>query len=125
MSRFINYAMVMSGIGVLFYLSGLIDSNPFLDLLLQPQNMSSGQFYTTIILGVLGGVGAIVVGYFTKDLVSAIMAPITVYLTTLLWNFISVFNRLKAENEILAVLFLSSLLLGFFLTMIDWWRSNA
>ena len=120
---FYTYVLLITGISLIFYFGGLIN-NPLIQILLEPQNMSTGSFALATILGVAAIGAAIIIGWVTKDIEKAIMAPMAIYVFSILINFVQVHNRIKAENPVLAPLIFGSILLLFVLTMVDWWRGR-
>ena len=128
MSRMTTFALIMVGISLLFYLFGIIESNPLLDILLNPQTMSTGTFWATLIGGLVVSIGAIVVGAITKNVELAVMTPIAAYLVTILWNFKDVYDKLKgaegSAGHIVGLLLFAPFLFMFIIMIVDFWRGR-
>lgn len=124
MSKTMTISFLIVGISLLFYLFGIIESNPLLDILIRPETMTTGAFYLTLIGGLVVGIGAIVVGAITKNIELSVMTPITAYLITLLWNFIQVYNQVKSQNEVLALIIFAPAMFMMIIIMVDYWRGR-
>jgi hypothetical protein len=120
-----TYLLLFSGLSLLFYFAGLVeDSNPFIIILLHPENMTTTAFYATLLTAIGGGATVIFIGWVTKDLELAAMTAVTGAMIPLLWNFIAVFSKMYAINAVLSLLFFAPILLLFIVNMIDFWRGR-
>jgi hypothetical protein len=129
MERFYKYIMVMSGLMLVFYFSGLLQStvsSTLLNILLTPESFgnTSGLLYVQISAVLLGiaTVGGIIVGYFTKNIELAIMSPLTLWVIDLLFDFVRVFLIVYNANIVLAILLFSPIMVLWVFIGIDWWR---
>ena len=122
MGKLSVYVLTMSGILLLFYLGGLIDANPLLQLLISPESMETSTFYATTLLGGLVAVTGIAIGIITKNIEIGVATTVIPAFAVLLWNIIPVFTRIKAENPVLALLLFAPLLFLFMLTVFEAWR---
>jgi len=130
MARITTYIIVMTGIMLLFYFTGLLSntiSSTLLDIALNPEQIQNIQFLgltgTQLTLAALIG-GSIVLGlaYFNAALV--IVAPIAIYLLSLGWDFLSVFNVVAETNRFLAIILFAPLFIIWIITIIEWWRGG-
>lgn len=124
MGKLTTFILIMSGLMLLFYFTGLIPNNPFLNLLLSPEDMTTTEFYITLTTAIAVGLGAIVIGFITKNLELAAMAVFVPIMITLMWNFISVYNKMASVNKVIAIILFAPLLFMFLVTMLDWWRGR-
>jgi len=141
-TKLATYIIMMTGITLLFYFTGLMGSaedicssanpnNLLLCLGLNPEDVPDSGASINRISGltiaalelVLGA--AIVVGLIYAGQVElAIFAPFAIFLFNLLWNFLSVFNRLASENYVVTVLLMSPFLVYLAVLILDWWRGK-
>ena len=128
MGKLPTYIIVMSGLMLLFYFMGLIETtanSTLLDMLLSPEDLPTSNAKTQMFLvlsGIGAAVGAIIIGYFTKNIELALTAPFAVYLFNLMWDFLYVFNRVRDANPVIAVLFFAPVLFLFIITIVEWLR---
>ncbi len=140
MAKLSLYIMMMSGITLLFYFSGLMGDtsaicseadvgNALLCLLLAPEDMpsasdvlSTNKIKTAI--GGLVGLGVVIGAFFTGQIELAIISPVAILTFNLLWNFLEVFNKVRDINPIIAFLFFAPFLYLFTLAILDWWRGR-
>lgn len=127
MAKFGNYVMIMSGLILLFYFTGITEqtgTTTLLNLLLNPeefQNTPIAIKAVAIFTGILAS--AIVVGFAIAGNVElGVMVAFTTFLFNSLWDFIDVFSKVAAVNPPIAILIFSPLLLLFIVTTIEWWR---
>lgn len=128
-NKAVTYMLVMSGLLLLFYLGGLIDTNgsptsTLLTLVFNPENIGSSHFVTGTVLGALGIATAIIVGVLTKDPELAAMFTITTYLLSLGWDFLDVFNVIAEANRVIALLIFGPIMFIYVITMIEFWRGR-
>ena len=131
MGKTTTYILIMSGLMLLFYFSGLLDgtiSSRLLNIILTPESFgnTSGTLYLEVmgvLLGIAAGTG-IVIGILTKNVELAIVSPLAVWLLSLFFDFIRVFLKVFAENPVIAVLLFSPIMLLWFITIVDWWRGR-
>lgn len=130
MGKMTKFIVVMSGLVLLFYFTGLMDETAggeLLSILLNPNTLSESSFAAKILLGLSGVLavgGVIVVGYLTKDLQTAVMAPVSIYLFNLLFCFSSVAAKIIAVSPVFGILTFSPILLLFIITILDYWRGT-
>ena len=127
MGKFGTYVMVMSGLMLLFYFTGITDqtgTTTLLNLLLSPegfQNTPISVKAVAIFTGILAS--AIVVGFAIAGNVElGVMVAFTTFLFNSLWDFLSVYSKVASVNPVIAVLIFSPLLFLFVVTTIEWWR---
>ena len=131
MGKLTTYVLVMSGLMLLFYFSGLLEgtvSSTLLTIILNPQSFGSteGTLYLYITAALLGvtAVGSIIVGILTKNIELAVISPLAIWLLSLFFDFIRVFQEVFAENPVIAVLLFSPIMFLWFITIVDWWRGR-
>ena len=132
MGKLSTYIIVMSGLMLLFYFTGLTSGTPnstLLDLLLAPESMPEldepeGGISKEAIL-VFEGVAitaAIVVGIVIGNVELALFGAFAVYFFNLGWDFLGVFNAVRAVNPVFAILIFAPILLLYVITMLEWMR---
>lgn len=128
MGKLTTYIIVMSGLMLLFYFSGLLGDTPnstLLDMLLSPEGFNVSDFNTQILL-VLGGIAGIgiIIGVVTQNIELVLMSPLAIWLMALLWDFLNVANKVYSTNPVIAVLLFSPILFLFGITIAEWWRGR-
>ena len=139
MGRIVTLTVVMTGLMLLFYFTGLVQeetddgtcegqtpNSKLLNILLQPDCMKDSTIgkKTIAVIGSVAGVLIIAAAIFIPNIELAIMGSLTLYFLTLLWDFMVVFQKVWQYNPVFAVLFFGPLMLIFIITMIDWWRGR-
>lgn len=120
MSIILPYAGIESGVGKLLESTGLLDN---------PQDFSSSNFYTTLLVIITGAIGAtIVVGYFTQQSSETIlMVPFALLLLFFVVDYVSIWTYVASTypdsfiRYILAPV-LISLIVGYVISLAEWWR---
>lgn len=129
MGKMTGYILIMTGVTVLFYFTGLLSNTPntvLLNLVLNTGQLTATPLYTKLSIAVLvlGVGGTILLGFISKQPELAATGLFTAYLVSLLFDFVSVFNVLASTNKALAILILSPWLILFIVTAIEWWRGR-
>lgn len=128
MGKLTTYILMMSGLTLLFYFTGLTDNtinSTLLTLLLNPSNLSTSALGTQISLVLIGiATAGIVIGFFSQNSELILIAPFTIWLLGVLWDFLSVANKVYSVNPVIAILFFSPLLLLFGVTIVEFWRGR-
>jgi len=133
-----TYILVMSGLMLLFYYTGLLDqtaslNSALLDLLFDIEGLGSGDTTTpsvnawkVVVLALEGILAAavIVVGFFRNSPELFIVAPIAIYMANLLLDFVIVFNVIASVTPVLATLVFAPIMLLFMFTVVEWWRGR-
>ena len=129
MGKLTTYILVMSGLMILFYFAGLLEdtgSSTLLSMLLDPAGYKTSSLNTQILL-VLTGIataGIIIIGIVTHNVEWALMGTLAIWILNLLWDFVSIFNKVYSVNPVLAVLLFSPILFLFGITVVEWWRGR-
>lgn len=130
MGKLTTYILVMSGLILLFYFTGLLPestaSNTLLTMLLNPNALSEspiGLDSKELLIGIVAG-GIIIGALLIANVELGIMAIFVVSISAFLWDFSSVFNRVYSENPVIAVLLFSPIMLLMIITLIEWWRGR-
>ena len=127
MGKFGTYVVVMSGLMLLFYFTGITEqtgTTTLLNLLLNPEGFQDTPLAIKAI-AVLTGIlaSAIVVGFAIAGNVElGVMVAFTTFLFNSLWDFINVYAKVASVNPVFAILIFSPLLFLFVVTTIEWWR---
>ncbi len=140
MGKLTRYIILISGIMLLFFFTGLMGSaadlcgsanpnNLLLCILLSPEELPSpGDVISTgAIVAAIQGIAAvgIVVGALIFGQVElAIIAPFAIILFNFLWNILDVFLVVSDVNPVIAILIFAPLLLMLSITLLDWWRRH-
>ena len=129
MAKLANYIMLLSGISLLFYFTGLLNdtlSSALLSLILNPENIKGTPWWEIVFSP--GGIitlaaGAVVmVGWIAtkSDLwLNSLFIPVFLSYG---WDFLAIYGVLTEVNPILSVLFIGPVLLTYTLMVIEWWR---
>ncbi len=129
MGKFGTYILIMSGLVLLFYFTGIITdtaNTTFLNLLLNPESFRDSDLNLQVIL-VLEGVataGILAIAVLTRNIELAVRGIFSIFLLNLLWDFIMVFNVIKSVNMPLAILIFGPLLLLYYVTIVEWWGKS-
>ncbi len=139
MSKIITMTMIMTGLMLLFYFGGLIQTetdystcegltpnSKLLNILLQPECMKDSTIgqKTILLIGSVAGVLVIAAAIFIPNIELAIMGGFAIYFFTLLWDFFVVFQKVYEVAPVLAILFFAPLMITFIIIIIDWWRGR-
>lgn len=129
MGKLTTYILGMSGLMLLFYFAGLLSGSPnstLLNLLLSPENIQSSNLYTSVLLVVAGlpALAGISIGVISSRPDLAISSGVVLYLGTLFIDFLKVFQVLFSENEVIAVLLFSPIIMLFVVTLVEFWRGT-
>ena len=139
MGKLTTYTLMMTGLMLLFYFTGLVQectddglceadspNSQLLNFLIRPENSRSsiiGQKGILILEGV-GAVFLIAAGLFIGNVELAVMGSFAIYYFNLGWDFLAVFNRVRAANPVIAILFFGPILFFYVIVIIDWWRGR-
>lgn len=140
MGKLTTYLIIMSGLTLLFYFTGLIQdcgddglcegSTPngkLLDILLKPQDMKQSTMGDYIV-GILAGLAALgsllLSGVVFERLEYAATASFVGFLFTVGWDFIAVFNVVRESAPALAILIFAPFLLVFIPTVLEFLRGR-
>jgi|TARA_R100000049_G_C1942694_1_gene87120 hypothetical protein len=129
MGKVATYIVVMSGLMLLFYFSGLLGGTPnsdLLDILLGAENLSSSSLFSKIVIALEGIalVGIIVAGAFMRSPELILLGTFSVYLINLFMDFIKVYAVVFASNPVIATLLFAPLLALWGIAVVDWWRGR-
>lgn len=129
MGKFTTYLLIMSGLMLMFYFTGLIPSgngHTLLDILLHPDQMPAITLATLIKNALLGTglITAIAVGFYTKNYELAFLAPIALFIIDMMWGFLPVIQKVYSVSPVLAVLLFGPVMFIFLITGVDWWRGR-
>ncbi len=130
MGKFGTYVVIMSGLMLLFYFTGLLESTPsstLLNLLLDPIAFQTNVLTTEIII-IFSGIAAtaIIVGLVSRANTELIfMGAFTIFLFGLLWDFIAVAAVVFNINPVLGILVFSPLFILWSVTAIEWFRGTT
>lgn len=119
----ISYFILLFGFALLIsYMAGIVEinDNPFLTLLLEPQNMDNSAFWFISVAGALGSVAAIIIGIFSRDLNFALKTTLFYPLLTLLWGIVDLFIIVYSLNQIIALLVFSPIMLLTLISIVEW-----
>jgi len=140
MGRLTTYTLMMSGLLLLFYFTGLLTecdddgmceatspNSQLLNFLLRPERSRSSIIGQKGIL-ILEGVGAVLIiaaGLFIGNVELAVMGSFAIYYFNLGWDFLAVFNVVREANPVIAVLLFGPVLFFYVIIIIDWWRGHG
>ncbi len=127
MGKLTKYIIIMSGLVLLFYFSGLLDQtahSTLLNLLLDPVGLQNTSWVVKAIAAIEGiaVVGVIVGVAIAGRLELAVLAGFVAFAFNLFWDFVEVFSVIASANLVIAILFFSPILLLYVVTILEWWR---
>lgn len=128
MSKISLYALIVTGLSLLFYFFGIID-NLALNLLLSPSTMGLEGLGLLILKGTLLIGATIGVGILTQSLDIAAMVPLTVIIAGSLWSgftqiMTSVIGGEGSLIYVIAMLVMAPAAYLFFIELVDFWRGR-
>ena len=130
MGKLTTYILVMSGLLLLFYFTGLLPestaTSTILTMLLNPEGFSQsslGLSYNTLLAGIVAG-GIVIGALMLANIELGIMAAFVISLTAFFWDFSAVFRSVYAENPVIAILLFSPIFFLMVITLIEWWRGR-
>lgn len=126
-AKLTRYLILMSGLVLLFYFTGLIPQTPnatLLNLLLDPDAFQNSEWYTkTLIALELVAAATIIVGTVVAQRTELIVvATMTIFFFNLFFDFIGVFSVVASVNPVIAILLIGPIMFVYFTTVIEWWR---
>ena len=121
-----TYVIIFSGVLLLFYFGGLLGggANSLLDFLLNSQDFSFSEQWTTLLIGIGGLAVGVAAGWVTKDPYVGVMTSATIYLGGLLSSFVIVYQKVYAEVNFIAILIFAPLMLLLLISLLEWWRGR-
>jgi len=128
MGKLTTYIAILSTVIIGFHFAGLIGDTPIswlMDLLLNPEEVSSHAWYTTAfgVFALFSGVAIIVIGTLVPDrLEKAATIGLASLIGILIFDLVSIFNVLALSSLPLAIFVMSPLIVIFVLTVVEWWR---
>lgn len=125
MGKLTTYIIVMSGLMLLFYFTGLLDNtvnSTFLDLILNPESIRNSDLNLQILLALEGILAtSLVVGFAVAGNIElGLRSAFAIFLMNLLWDFLRVFGEIYIESPVIALLLFSPLLLLYAITLMEW-----
>ena len=129
MGKMATYIIMLTGIMLLFHIAGLIENtgnSELLNLALDPSSIADTPTYVVLLetFAVVIAAGVIIIGLIFNISELAIIAPMALYFLNMGWDFLAVFNKVKATSPIIALLIFSPLLILWLVVIIDWWRGR-
>ncbi len=127
MGKFGTYIIIMSGLILLFYVTGLLPetaNSVLLNFLLDPSAFQDSNLSIKAIV-VMQGIlaSAIVVGFAAVGNIElGVMVAFSIELFNVLWDFMAIITVVLAINPVLGLLVFSPLMFLFVVTMLEWWR---
>jgi len=129
MGKITTYLIVMSGLMLIFYFGGLIESTPnstLLNLLLSPSDLQNTNPATRVMLAIqaVGITGAVLLGFYLSNAELIAMAGFSLYLFNLFWDFLVVYNKVASVNKVIAIFIFSPILIMYVVTIAEFWRGR-
>lgn len=130
MGKLTTYMFIMSGLTLLFYVTGLLHgtaNSALLNLLLSPEGIKDSIFSGRVLaaLGLITTAAAFLSTFYVINLQAVARISITLYLLSIGWDFIAVYAVVASVNSVIALLLFSPLLLVFVLTMYEFFDSGV
>lgn len=126
MAKFEHFVAIMTGLSLLFYLTGLLQgtaNSTLLNLMLDPVSFQESNFIVKV-LALFSGIAAasVVVGFFTSVNTKAVaVSTFTIFFMSLLWDFIAVVEKVYAAHQGIALLLFSPFIILYVISIINWW----
>ena len=129
MGKLTTYILIMGGLVILFYFTGIVTDTAnatFLNLLLNVENFRTSDINSTVVLAIeaIVATGILIGAVFAGRLELAARGTLAIFLLNLLWDFIKVFNTIRSTNAVLAILIFAPLLFLYFVTIVEWWGKH-
>lgn len=130
MGKLTNYLIIMSGIILLFYIGGLLEgtaSSTLLSLVLNPDTLSTTEFYIAIGSVITAALAAAAAVIWTRTSLSDfyVMIPLIGLFFSFGWDFLVIHQTISASSTIggvVSLLFFGPIMLGYLMAVIEWWR---
>lgn len=133
MGKLIAYIMILVVVDVLFLITGQLSfestTSIITSAIFQPQLLLTSLWWTTLIKGA-GAISTLIVtstviaGIATRNSDIAIFGAMASGLVLLLGDFLIIYNHLRMQNETLALLIMSPILVIFGFTIVEWLRGK-
>lgn len=128
MSKLAVYLGILSTVLLglhIFNLDGGTPTSTILRWITNPESFNSTTFFIVLsAVLTLFGVSVIISGLFFQSRTDqATLITLTNLLLLVGWDIIGVYNEIKKFNADFALVIISPILLVYFLTVIEWWRS--
>lgn len=129
MGKLTTYIILMCGLSILFYMGGLVPSNPLLDYFLNPENLQNTGLYGGLIIflsavGIIAGIG---IGFVSRNIeLAAVSVFVSATILPLIMNFIPVIvsvSSTEAGRWISALLFGPTMIM-FVIAVVEWTRGK-
>lgn len=131
--QFTTGLFMVVGVVLVFYIFGVVElgaespNSLVLTLLIYPQSFQTSQFFAANIFQLLltgGAVAGVILGLVSKNFELATMSAIIGAIGNLIFEVVIVYNALRSQNEIIALLFFSPVILWLGFLLIDYWRGR-
>jgi len=128
MGKLANFIVILVFLDLLFIVTGQIGINSpssiIFQALISPGDIQASTMWILIIgaigvAGLAGSAGAIS-GIVTTPLEIAALTVTAIFLAGIAGDFISIYNILRVHNEILALIFMSPIIVLFAFTIVEW-----
>ena len=127
MNQLTTVILIISGVILLAYVSGVEITNPLLDFMLSPESVQGGDLWVLVGLTLTSGVAGVVVGVYYRDIEKGVMTTITPLLASLLFNIVQIYIIMAASgflSTMSATLLFGPLLFYLVYLLIDYWRGR-
>ena len=129
MSRFTTIFILMLGLSLAFYFTGLLGNTPnslLLDLLLNPERINEKPLMITIIASIsaVGIFGAVLLGFVTSNIQTTVMTTVVIALFNIGWDFLAVISKVMSVNKVLGILLFAPFIVMYGIVMVDFWRGT-
>ena len=126
MGKLTTFLMVMTGLSLVFYFTGIINQeSTLLTLLLNPESFGFQSLVSQALVAFsISGVAGVVVGIVTKNYELVAASGFIIWIMNLMFGFVDVYRKLAAENKVLAIVFFGPILFMFVITTVEWWRGR-
>ena len=128
MGKMTTLTIVIAGLSLLFFFSGLTSDVPsFTTLLLYPENIgvSGLAVAITAAIALAATVGAIRLGFISLNIELALMATVSLIMLNFLWEIINIYQLISDTiNPVISILLFSPIIVIIAITIIDWMRGR-
>lgn len=119
------FVLIMCGTSLMFYVFGIAsESNYMLNLLLNPESMSTSAFWLTLSGAITVGGIAVYLGFINKNVELAAMTAVVPLVVSTLWHFSVVIQLIAGSYPIVSYLVFGPIMILFAMTAIDYWRGR-
>lgn len=131
MGRAAQYIYIISGVYLLFYLTGMFEpsfTTNLLEIIVNPETFSFSHLWDLILDNIIvaGSVGAVTLGVLlaTRSIELTVMTAVVPILWGMLTDILEVFKIVAAANQAIALILFAPYIVLLTITALDYWRGR-